>query len=315
MTQVAEQQRYPDDEIDLRELFLALWHGKWLIFVATFVFAATGALYALYKPNIYLSTVLLAPASEENTGISSVGGGLGGLASLAGISLGNSGSNQTVIGQEILKSRKFQTEFIREHNLAPLLIAVEGWERETNELIYDLDLYDPTEKQWQQSTKGRSQTPTDWELVEKFREEHFSISESKDTGMISINLKHYSPIVAKNWADWLVQDINSYLREQDVKEAELRVEYLEKKLKTTQVAEMQKIFYQLIENETRTIMLANAQKEYAFKTIDPAVSAEEKHEPKRSVIVAIFTLLGGAIGVAGALAHNYFSKKQPIREH
>ncbi|GAB7219012.1 LPS O-antigen chain length determinant protein WzzB [Vibrio comitans] len=38
---------YQDDEIDLRELFIALWKGKILIVVTTFIFAAIAVVYAL----------------------------------------------------------------------------------------------------------------------------------------------------------------------------------------------------------------------------------------------------------------------------
>ncbi len=38
---------YQDDEIDLRELFIALWKGKILIVVTTFIFAAVAVVYAL----------------------------------------------------------------------------------------------------------------------------------------------------------------------------------------------------------------------------------------------------------------------------
>ncbi|MEZ9591894.1 LPS O-antigen chain length determinant protein WzzB [Vibrio breoganii] len=38
---------YQDDEIDLRELFIALWKGKILIVATTFIFAAVAVVYAL----------------------------------------------------------------------------------------------------------------------------------------------------------------------------------------------------------------------------------------------------------------------------
>ena len=60
---------------------------------------------------------------------------------------------------------------------------------------------------------------------------------------------------------------------------------------------MKQVFYQLIENETRTVMLANAQQEYVFNTIDPAVVPQEKSEPKRALIAIMATLLGGIFGV------------------
>ena len=57
------------------------------------------------------------------------------------------------------------------------------------------------------------------------------------------------------------------------------------------------MFYQLIESETRTVMLANAQDEYIFKTVDPAVVPQEKSEPSRALIAIVATILGGMLGV------------------
>lgn len=70
------------------------------------------------------------------------------------------------------------------------------------------------------------------------------------------------------------------------------IAYLEGKLRETNIAGMQQVFYQLIESETRTVMLANAQTEYIFKTVDPAVVPQEKSEPKRALIATVATMLG-----------------------
>ena len=47
----------------------------------------------------------------------------------------------------------------------------------------------------------------------------------------------------------------------------------------------------------RTVMLANAQDEYVFEMVDPAVVPQEKSEPKRALIAVIATILGGMLGV------------------
>ncbi|HGE6125628.1 TPA: Wzz/FepE/Etk N-terminal domain-containing protein, partial [Vibrio cholerae] len=70
-----------DDEIDLRELFIALWKGKWVIIATTFVFAVGSVLFALSQPNIYKADTLLAPAeSSGGGGLAKMAGQLGGLA-------------------------------------------------------------------------------------------------------------------------------------------------------------------------------------------------------------------------------------------
>lgn len=294
--QKIEQPYFPEDEIDLRELFGILWRGKWVIILFTVAFAAAGVFYALNKPNIYQASVLLAPAQDEG-GAAGLSGQLGGLASLAGINLGGGGANKTVMAKQVLQSRAFLADFIHRHKLSVPLMATEGWDMENQQWVINREVYNPQTAEWLQDEEGKSQTPTDWDMVKKFKGTHLSISDDKETGMVTLYLKSQSPPVAKEWAEKLVHDINEHMRQQDVEDAEARIAYLEEKLSETNIAGMQQVFYQLIESETRTVMLANAQNEYIFKTVDPAVVPQEKSEPKRALIAIVSTLLGGMLGV------------------
>ncbi|MGC8121085.1 Wzz/FepE/Etk N-terminal domain-containing protein [Marinobacter sp. VGCF2001] len=286
---------YPDDEIDLRELFATLWRGKWIILLFTVVFAAAGVAYALSKPNIYQASVLLAPAQGEGGG-ASIGGQLGGLASLAGISLGGGGGGKTTMAKEVLQSRAFLTNFIHRHNLNVPLMATKGWDMAKDQWVINEEVYSLKTGEWLTNEDGKSLKPTDWDLVKRLKES-LIVSGDKGTGMITLSIKSQSPSEAQDWAGKLVNDINEHMRKQDVKEAEARIAYLEQKLSETNIAGMQQVFYQLIESETRTVMLANAQNEYVFKTIDPAVVPQEKSEPKRALICVVATMLGGMLGI------------------
>jgi uncharacterized protein involved in exopolysaccharide biosynthesis len=288
---------HKDDEIDLRELFLTLWAGKWLILAVTLVFAIAGIAYALQKPNIYQSSVLLAPANEEGS-LNGISGQLGGLASLAGINIGSGSSNQTVIAKEVLQSRAFLADFVKRHELEVPLLGTSGWNEASKSWIFNREVYDPDTQQWLADQSGKTFKPTDWELVNALKHEHISVSDNKDSGMITLKVRSMSPVASQQWAEWLVADINEYMRRKDVDESNARISYLEEKLNDTNVAGMQQVFYQLIESETRTVMLANAQKEYVFETVDPAVIPEEKSEPKRSLIVALSVMIGAILGVA-----------------
>ena len=286
---------YPDDEIDLRELFATLWRGKWIIIAFTIIFAAAGVFYALSKPNIYQASVLLAPVQDEG-GAGGISGQLGGLASLAGISLGGGSGNQTVMAKEVLQSRAFLTNFIHRHNLTIPLMATEAWDMENGKWVINREIYNPDTGEWLTNEEGESLKPTDWDMVKALKE-RMSVSSNDETGMVTVNVTSLSPPVAKDWAEKLVHDINEHMRARDVKDAEARIAYLEGMLSETNIAGMQQVFYQLIESETRTVMLANAQDEYIFKTVDPAVVPQEKNGPKRALIAIVATMLGGMLGV------------------
>ena len=55
-----------DDEIDLRELFYALWEGKWIIVSLTTFVSIVGVIYSLSLPNIYESKALLVPVNSSS---------------------------------------------------------------------------------------------------------------------------------------------------------------------------------------------------------------------------------------------------------
>ena len=208
----------------------------------------------------------------------------------------------------MLQSRAFLTDFIRRHQLAVSLKAVKGWSKENQQWQYNREVYNPDIGEWQLDDRDESFAPTDWDLVKAFKGNHLSVSENKDTGMLTVSIKSLSPITAKEWATKLIADINEHMRREDVEASEARIAYLERKLSETNVAGMQQVFYQLIESETRTVMLANAQPEYVFKTIDPAVAPQEKSEPKRALIVVLAVMLGGMLGVFFVFLQAFFKK-------
>ena len=72
-----------DDEIDLKELFMVLWSGKWLISAITGVAAASVAV-ALMLPNVYAA--ILRRRQTIGRWNSALMQQYGGLASLAGVS-------------------------------------------------------------------------------------------------------------------------------------------------------------------------------------------------------------------------------------
>ena len=143
---------------------------------------------------------------------------------------------------------------------------------------------------------GKSVEPTDWELVKAFRE-LASISLDAKSGLVTVAVEYYSPESAKQWVDWLVADLNEAMKLRDQADATRNITYLKAQLEKTPVADMQKVFYQLIEDQTKTLMLTEVNQEYVFKTLDPAVVAEEKAKPKRALIAVLGTLLGGMLGV------------------
>ncbi|MBL4823573.1 MAG: LPS O-antigen length regulator [Colwellia sp.] len=304
------QLQVQDDEIDLAELWRAIWAGKFTIIAISFIFAVASIAFALSKPNVYKASAILAPASAKGGagGLSALAGQFGGLASMAGINLGGGGSDKTALSLEILKSRSFIENYIAKHELLVPLMAGENWDIATDTLILDSELYDSVNNKWIREVKApKKAEPSSWEAYTEFSE-LLSVSQDKTTSMVTIGIEYFSPTMAQQWLTWLISDVNDFMRDQDQKEAQDSIDYLTKQLENIQVTTMETVFYQLIEEQTKNMMLTKVKAEYVLKTIDPPQVPDEKAGPKRALMVVLGTMLGGILSVLIVLIR-YFSKK------
>ncbi|MEZ9368098.1 Wzz/FepE/Etk N-terminal domain-containing protein [Shewanella sp. 10N.286.51.B2] len=301
-----------DDEIDLRELFSVIWKGKWLIIAVTAVFAVGSVLFALSQPNTYKSEALLSPADGEQGGggLAALAGQFGGLASMAGINLGGGGGvDKTQMAIEVVKSRQFTSEFIQKHNILADLMAAEKWDMASDTLAYDVDMFDVKNNKWIREVKAPFKPEPSMQEAYKAFSKVIAINSDKETGMVKVSVEHLSPSVAQQWVKWLVEDINLEMKQRDVAEAQRSTAFLETQIAQTNVADIRTILYQLIEEQTKTIMFAEVREEYVFKTIDPALVPEEKAGPKRALICVLGTMLGGMLAVMIVLIRHFVRKE------
>jgi LPS O-antigen subunit length determinant protein (WzzB/FepE family) len=305
--EVQNESQY-DDEIDLRELFGVLWTGKIKIIAITAMFAVASVIYALSVPNQYKATALLAPAQSDGGGLSGALGQLGGLASLAGVSLGGGESGEAQIAQEIMKSWSYIEGFIADNNIAVEVYAAEGWNKGSNTLEINNDAYDVGTSKWLlEDESGAIGAPSSWQLFESFSE-MLSVSEDKKSGLVSVSIEYYSPQIAKQWVDMYVESINRFMQQRQIDKVTRNINYLQEQIEKTAIAEMQEVFYTIIEEQTKNKMLAEASPDYVFVAVGPSMVPELKSQPKRALICILGTLLGGMLSVLMVLIMQYAKK-------
>ena len=298
-----------DDEIDLRELFGALWAGSRKIIAITAVFAFISVIYAMSLSNQYKATVLLAPAQSDSSDLSGALGQLGGLASLAGVDIGDGESSESQMAIEIMKSWSFIDVFIAENNISVEVYAAEGWSRGSNELQIDDDIYDAETKTWlvENDNTGEVGPPSSWPLFQAFSE-RLVVSQNKKSGLVTVSIEYYSPQIAKQWLDMYVAAINAHMQQRQMEKVTNNINYLQAQIENTSIAEMREVFYTIIAEQTKNKMLAEASPEYAFVAVSPSMVPEEKSQPKRALICIIGTLLGGILSVLLVLVMHYARK-------
>ena len=149
--------------------------------------------------------------------------------------------------------------------------------------------------------------PSSWQLFETFTE-MLSVSEDKKTGLVSVSIEYYSPQVAKQWLDMYISAINKHMQERQMEKVTRNIEYLEAQIAKTTIAEMQEVFYTIIEEQLKSKMLAEANPDYAFVSVSPSMVPEQKSQPKRALICILGTLLGAMLSVLLVLIMHHARK-------
>lgn len=232
---------------------------------------------SMFMSPLYRAYAVIAPV-EANSGIgSSLRNQLGGLAALAGVDIGNSASRKEESFAK-LASDGFARDFIITDNLIPVLFP-EKWDART--------------KTWRAGEKA----PTIGDAVTRFTRDVRSVSEDRKNGLVTVTIEFGSAEIAANWANRMVELVNERLRVEATQNAQRSIEYLNHELDKTNVVELRQAIFRLIENQVNNAMLANVQREYAFRFIDRAVAPEKRFSPRRAILTVVGVLAGAMLGV------------------
>lgn len=284
-----------DDEIDLFELWGILCQQKWLIILCAILCCGAATALAFMMTPKYEATVVVTPTDMGKQGggaAAALAGQFGGLAEMAGVSLGGAGGAPNLA---YLKSRAFFEGFIKKENLMPLL--------------YD-KIWDTNAKRWNVSDPEK--IPTEWKAYQLFNKNIVSVQEDKKTNLITLTVTWKDREKAVAWANGLVREANADLRAKAIEESSVTLSYLQQELQKTSVVEVQTAIYRLIESQMKTMTLANTKEEFAFKVIDPAKAVDEDAfvKPQRPMMIAIGAVGGLFLGVLLAFLRNAIKQRK-----
>ena len=295
-----------DDYVNLNSFFSLLWKRKYSLLGVLTVCFLVSISASFLLPNKYQSTVLMVTAESSDT--DNLLAKYGGLTAFAGLNISEE-VNQTKIGLAIIRSKQFTADFIEKRDILVPLMAAKYWDRETNKLIIDQNIYDTEDQKWVRDVSyPQSNIPSNEESYKFWTENVFKINEDKKTGFITMSVEHLSPELAKTWASWLVEDINNVMRDNDVRQAELAIEYLNEEVQKTTSEELKSLLYNLIQSHTEKKILAFSRPDYVFKVIDPPVISEEKNSPQRILIGLLSSFIGVLLYLLYLLIRNFSVK-------
>lgn len=307
--QMAIKQDNSYEEINISELVAHIWASKGLIIFITMLFAAGSVIYALNTPDKFTSTALLQVQSgtkSSNNNLSQ----LGGIASLAGISISSGNSNKSYYAVETLKSRDFLKHINSFEEVSPNLIAAVGYDFSKNQTVFDDSQYDAKIKKWiRPETKERKTIPSYLEVHENYMK-LINITIDKKSGYLKIRFEHYSPEFSFSFINLLINELNLVARQKDINESEMAIEYLLNQLETVDASNVKNSIGQLIDSQIERLMLANVREDYLVSTIDAPFIPEENSYPSRPMIAILGTLMGGILVLFYVMTRYYLDKRR-----
>ena len=100
----------------------------------------------------------------------------------------------------------------------------------------------------------------------------------------------------------------------DKESSEKAVIYLNKQIAKTSLSEIRQATASLLEKEIQKLTLIEANKDYVFEYIYPPSVMEKKSKPNRLLIVILFVVFGGFLGMIIVLFKHYFLKDKNALE-
>jgi uncharacterized protein involved in exopolysaccharide biosynthesis len=283
--------RVRTDQATFKDLVLLLrsriaWVGS-----ISLAFGIVFGVIAYVSPKWYEASVILLPVSTSASsefGGSLGGSGLGGLAALAGIDIGNDSKKSESVAT--LLSEALTERYIQDNDLLPILFS---------------NKWDAARHTWKKIDKN---TPTVWKAYRYFKNSVRSLDTDIKTGIITVKIHWKDPVLAATWANGLADLANKVLRDKAIRESERNIDYLTGEAAKTSIVEARQAIYSIMQREINRAMLARGADEYAFKIIDPARVPERKTSPITTLWGIGGMLFGFFLSSFGAFVHASWTK-------
>ena len=250
----------------------------------------TGLLYALVATSLFRADVIMISNQEEGESLVNLSKQYSSLAAMAGINIGGGAGivDKTDRSLAILTSRSFIEEFVQGQDIRKHLFSY---------------LWDSKQNRWKEGEPTAAQT---YKLLIS---NVVNVDVDRRTNLITLSVTWEDPVLAAQWANQIIKAINKKIREQEIKELQQSIDYVQAQVGNSDSSgSLNSVMFNLIEELTKKVMIANVREEYAFKIIDPAVVPELKYKPSKRNIVIISFLFGLIISLTSITSIS-FSKK------
>ncbi len=293
--QSVEQIKALQQELDILRYIYALFDAKWLVLLSGLLFGLAMMAHVRTLPEIYEAVTRVDIINSGDPGGVDPDNrrtpeAIGLMEHGFVLNTTKDNYSQTMLAR--LRSYKFTRHFMDKYNIYSFMYT-NFWDMETQQWKDDFVL-----------DKGLAHK----EFIENYR----GIWENAENEIISIAIRHRDPLLAAELANLYVSEFNEYIRQRTLTEVKKKQAFLHNALQQTDVVQIEKMIFRLLEAQTAAAMLANGREEYALEILDPAVRPYARHSParKKLTVLAAFAgiFLSSALVIAISIAAEVKSK-------
>lgn len=292
-----------DDEIDLVELIRTLWNGRWIIAGATAAMLLLAVIYLNVATYTYTARMTLTPAQASGSTLTSKLGGLGDLASLAGINMPQDSSALAFsLYIEGVHSRSLADALVRHQNLM--------------QVIFHRD-WNSTAGTWREPTGIVRSTATaakrvlgvpvlDWRppngaRLQEFMDKEVGVEQNPKKPFVTITFDHEDPDFAARFVSTLNMELDNLLRQKALARANGNIAYLSAQLGKVTIAEHREALAQTLSEQEKQRMAASSSAPYAAEPFGNATASPRPTSPRPILVLAASLMAGLLLGTLAAL--------------
>ena len=298
-----------DDEIDLRELFGALWRGKIVIMLCVIMAIALAAFYLRTAERRYTVRYVFAPIEADNSGPNL--GGLGGFASLAGISLPSSTSSDFIKFKFLLTSEEVATQLLKNDKLTKSIFASE-WDAASASFRKPPDSprapYIRAVKKLLTGQDASDYVSPNSARLSDWLSEEFSTSEDRETGFLTLSAETPEPELIKEVISQATEETDRLLKDRFIASAEQTIGFYHRQLAQARAREYREALAKLIATEDQKLMLASKGSYFVAEPVSEPYVSINPTSPKASLVLALSVVLGSFFGAALVLIRKALKK-------
>ena len=287
-----------DDEIDLIELWNAIWQRKWFVFGITFFCTIVAVIMALFVLKAtYKSDIVLQPIETDSSKLSGISSLIGNLQ--LPLSMLPESENKSANIMSFLKSRTLKTRLITGFNLLPKIYP-EKWDKANQKWAID----DPTDE------------PTVIMTLQKEElEDIFIVTQDTATSLITISWVDEDPEFAATMLDNVVEKLNYYLEneyesdakrertfvEEQLSKTEKELDYWERQVPSDKLTlskiQRERLVAQAVYTDMRKQLelakISEVKEIIQFKILDAPFVPEKKFKPNSLIICTLTFIVSG----------------------